>query len=135
MVTAAQRRLFDRLLDELVEVLPEPIVELFDETPLIVEDEPDEQTKQEVLGPDGDDLLGVFTGAAITEKSVEDSGHAPDQINVYRGPLIRLANDDAAEAGMTFDEALYEQIRVTVLHEVGHHFGLDEDDLDALGYA
>ncbi|MEM0915924.1 MAG: metallopeptidase family protein [Planctomycetota bacterium] len=136
MVTRQQRRLFDELLDDLIARLPEHVVALFDETPLIVEDEPSEHIRRDTLGPDDDgDLLGVFSGTSIVEDSVMDSGHAPDDIHLFRGPIIRLANDFAAEQGVRFDEALAEQVRITLLHEVGHHFGLDEDDLDRLGYA
>jgi predicted Zn-dependent protease with MMP-like domain len=137
MVTRAERRLFDRLLDELMDRLPESIHELFEQTPLIVEDEPDDAIRAELMGDDeaGDDLLGVFSGRSIMEESVEVSGELPDDIRLFRGPILRLARDDARAQQVSVEDALYEQVRVTLLHEVGHHFGLNEDDLDRLGYA
>jgi len=126
--------LFDRLLDELMGLLPEEIHELFEQTPVIVEDEPGAALRREVLGDEGDDLMGVFSGRSIVEDSVEVSGELPDEIRLFRGPIVRVARDEARERGVSVEEALYEQVRVTLLHEVGHHFGLDEDDLDRLGY-
>jgi len=53
---------------------------------------------------------------------------------LFRGPIMRLAREEASESQGDFHEHLLEQIRITLLHEIGHHFGLDEDDLEALGY-
>ena len=70
-------------------------------------------------------LLGLYTGIPRTQRSVEHSGTMPDVIYVFQED-VELAVDDERD--------LVEQVRITVLHELGHHFGLDEDDLDELGY-
>ena len=70
-------------------------------------------------------LLGLYHGIPRTERSVEHSGTMPDVIYVYQED-VELAVDNERE--------LVEEVRITVLHELGHHFGLDEDDLEALGY-
>ena len=70
-------------------------------------------------------LLGLYTGIPRTRRSVEHSGTMPDVIYVFQED-VELAVDD--------EKDLVEQVRITVLHELGHHFGLDEDDLDRLGY-
>jgi predicted Zn-dependent protease with MMP-like domain len=70
-------------------------------------------------------LLGLYHGIPRTERSVEHSGTMPDVIYVYQED-VELAVDSERE--------LVDEVRITVLHELGHHFGLDEDDLDELGY-
>ena len=106
---------FDRLVDEAIDELPDWVVDALENVVVLVEDEP----------PAGDeDLFGLYDGVAMTER--EDGGpFEPDRITIYRGPILR-AHDDPDE--------VRDQVRITVLHEVGHHFGLDEDRLDDLGY-
>jgi predicted Zn-dependent protease with MMP-like domain len=70
-------------------------------------------------------LLGLYEGRPRTRRSVEDSGVMPDVIYIFQDD-VELASDSEAE--------LIDQVRTTVLHELGHHFGMNEDDLDALGY-
>lgn len=131
----ADRELFDDLLEDHLAELPEHLHRLLEEVPLIVEDEPSDLLLEE-LGIDRrkGDLCGLHWGIALTQRSVEHSGRLPDRIMLFRGPIIRLAlssnprNDDEAL------DLLSEQIRITLLHEIGHHFGLDEDDLTELGY-
>ncbi len=110
-----ERESFERLVDEAMDGLPEWVIDALENVVVLVEDEP----------PDGDDdLFGLYEGVAMTER--EDGGPLePDRITIYRGPILR-AHDDPDE--------VREQVRITVLHEVGHHFGLDEDRLDDLGY-
>jgi predicted Zn-dependent protease with MMP-like domain len=81
---------------------------------------------------DDDDLCGLHSGIAITEKSVNSAFEMPPTIHIFREPIVRLAGGwDQPNA----DDEVYEEVRITLLHELGHHFGLDEDDLDELGYA
>jgi len=121
-----QRERFDQYLESTIEGLPKVYVGLLEELPLIVDDEPGADLLRD-LGLEADDeLFGLHTGVALTERSVEDSMEGPDHIMLFRGPLWRLANGDEAE--------LQRQIRITLLHEIGHHFGLEEEDLDELGY-
>lgn len=133
-LNARERRTFDALLDALVAGLPAQLHELLEEVPLIVEDEPSEDLLASLgFGPD-DDLCGLHEGIALTDRSVEgirgvEGG--PDHMMLFRGPIMRVA--DWLEGEPT--DELEEQIRITLLHEIGHHFGLDEDDLERLGYA
>ena len=80
--------------------------------------------------------MGLHTGTAVTERSVQDHGVLPDQVHIFREGIAALALEDA---GLDWDdpgadEEIYEEVRITLLHELGHHFGLDEDRLDELGY-
>jgi predicted Zn-dependent protease with MMP-like domain len=148
-LAANDRDRFDRLLEDAIESLPPPVRSLLDQVPVVVLDCPtpdmlESLKKDGTLEPeaDGRDLCGLHTGVAITERSVEDpggwgghwaaDGSGPEQIHIFRMGVIDLAGGwEQPQA----DEEVYEEIRITLLHEVGHHFGLDEDDLDELGYA
>ena len=144
---------FDRLVQEVLAALPPPIAERLDEISIVVEDRPSPALARALVA-DGtiedeaaaDDLCGLHTGVALTERSVELAGVLPDQIHLFREGIVTLVleNQDPlppeeafAEATWpaSLDEAVREEIRITVLHEIGHHFGLDEGDLDDLGYA
>lgn len=134
MISSAQREVFDEILDRLVEELPPHLAELLEEVPLIVEDEPTPQLLKEMgMAPD-DELCGLHSGVPLTERSVEHGAHVPDHMMIFRGPIVRMVGFDTTRRGRRAIRELEEQIRITLLHEIGHHFGLDEDDLDALGY-
>ena len=70
-------------------------------------------------------MLGLYTGRPLTRRSVEDSGVMPDSILIFQYNIELVCNSRAE---------LVDEVRKTVLHEIGHHFGMNEDDLDALGY-
>lgn len=121
---------FERLLEEILEALPQDILQLLDEVPLIVEDEPSDEALRDLgLDPRRDrpaDLCGMHWGTPLTDRSVADPLLEPDRVGLYRGPILRLANGSRRE--------LQRQIRITLLHELGHHFGLSEERLAELGY-
>lgn len=71
-------------------------------------------------------LLGLYEGVALTERSIFDTVRMPDRITLFRGPLCEMSHDE---------DELVEQVVVTVVHEVAHHFGIDDDRLDELGWA
>lgn len=132
-MTEDQRQVFDALVDEAMENLPEPLRELVDEVPVIVLDRPTRAMLRDLgLSPaDGDEICGLHTGRGITERSVEHSGELPEHIHIFRIGIVNTAGGwHAPEA----QDRVYEEIMITILHEIGHHFGLDEDDLEQLGY-
>jgi predicted Zn-dependent protease with MMP-like domain len=78
--------------------------------------------------PEDPDLFGLYLGIPLTERGVESySGVLPDKIALYRVPLVEEFGYDPS--------VLEEEIRITVLHEVAHHFGIDEDRLEELGWS
>lgn len=86
-------------------------------------------SRRELRELDMDDdelLLGLYVGQPLTERSVSDSGQFPDVIYIFQEDCELVS-----ESG----EQLVDEVRITVLHELGHHFGMDEDDLAKLGYA
>lgn len=142
---AEHRQRFDELLEQVIEGLPEGVHELFDEVPLIVDDRPDDALVKrlavdfEIPDEPGEldrfaaELCGLHSGRMLTERSVEDPADLPEDIRIFREGIVGIAGGwDGPRAEV--DESIAEQIRITILHEVGHHFGLDEDDLEELGY-
>lgn len=145
---------FDALLGEVIETLPAPIRGLIDEVPVVVFDRPSPELIESLRkdgtlteSDDGADLCGLHTGVAITDRSVEGlhgaewggsggggdgDGCGPEHICLFRAGIIELAGGWEQPHA---DQEVYEEIRITLLHEIGHHFGLDEDDLERLGYA
>ncbi len=126
-----ERDHFDRLVEQVLDELPDDLRRRFEEVPLVVEDFPSDEVMDAMDIEHIDMLCGLHSGIPLTERSVEHSGTLPDQIEIYReGILTATADGD----GYVSEPELLHQIRVTVLHELGHHFGLDEDDLRTLGY-
>lgn len=125
--------------------LPPAVLDLFEEVPLIVDDRPDPvllgnlaadfeiPDEPEELEAFAQELCGLHSGRMLTERSVDDLADVPEDIRIFREGIIGIAGGWEGSAEQA-DEAVAEQIRITILHEVGHHFGLDEDDLERLGY-
>jgi predicted Zn-dependent protease with MMP-like domain len=135
-MTEEERKRFDTLVEDAIDALPPRIRDLLEEVPVIVLDEPTPEMLRDV-GMDADahgvldELCGLHTGTAVTERSIEHSGDLPTTVHLFRRGIIALAG--GWEQPHSEDE-IYEEIRTTLLHEIGHHFGLDEDDLTELGY-
>jgi predicted Zn-dependent protease with MMP-like domain len=135
-----ERDRFDRLLDRVMASLPERLHQLLEEAPLIVDDCPSARLLEEMgLDPELDDLCGLYSGIPLTERRHDASGELPETIHVFRRGIIdeaggweRCVEEDGRTIGG--DDEVLRQIRITILHEIGHHFGLSEEDLAALGY-
>ncbi|MCD4533452.1 metallopeptidase family protein [Nocardioides sp. cx-169] len=109
---------FDELVDQALDGIPDELATLVRNLVVLVEDEP----------PEGepDDLLGLYDGVALTEREWTTGAELPDRIFVFRGPLLDMCADEAE---------LVEEVRITVVHEVAHHFGINDERLHELGYA
>lgn len=113
---------FEALVEEALHELPEQFSALLENVAVVVEEEPDEEDL-EVLGDDAEDddeLLGIYRGVALTERTHDMLPMLPDQIAIFRGPIMRVCASRR--------EAI-EEIRDTVIHELGHYFGLDDDEM------
>ncbi len=129
------RRQFDRVLDRCVADLPEDLRDLLDEVPLVVDDEPSAAVLSSIgLPADDQSLCGLHDGIPFTEQSVEHGVVMPPQIMLFRGPILRLSGWRGGSPDVRRAGELSRQIWITLVHELGHHFGLDEDTLEALGY-
>jgi len=115
------REEFEKAVARALDDLPEEIAALLDNVAVVVEDDPtDEDILEAGLDPKQDTLFGLYHGVALTERSASWGMELPDRIVVYRLPLLDACADRIE---------LIREIRDTVVHEVGHFFGLDEDDL------
>lgn len=120
--------------------LPQRLHALLEEAPLLVDDRPSRAILDSLgLPHDDDSLCGLHQGTPLTHRSVNQGVDLPETIHLFREGIIDEAggwepwvDEDGTELGG--DEAVKREIRITVLHEIGHHFGLDEDDLAQLGY-
>lgn len=136
----AFRERFDALVESVLATLPASLHALLEESPLIVEDAPSDALLRSLgLDPDDEDLCGLHTGVSITERSVTQSGELPDVIQIFRRGILDAAGgwdectDEEGEP-LGGEAHVMREIRITILHEIGHHFGLDEEELDRLGY-
>lgn len=111
-------------MSEALDTLPEEIAAAMDNVEVVVEDEP---PREYLLGlPPGHTLLGHYHGIPLTSRGPMSYMSAlPDKISIYRGPLTRMARTP---------DQIREQVRRTVIHEIAHHFGIDDDRLDELGW-
>ena len=130
-LTRDLQREFDRALGEVLANLPGELLALFDEMPLVVEDRPSDEmlTKLGIARPEF--LRGLHTGVPLTRRSVRHSGVLPTVITIYRLGICCAAADDDGRIGPA---ALQQETRKTVLHELGHYFGMSEADLREHGY-
>jgi predicted Zn-dependent protease with MMP-like domain len=107
---------FEELVSDALDEIPADLADLIDNVVILVEDEP----------PDGEpELLGLYEGTPLTERDGWYSGVLPDTIRLFRLPILRLCD--------THDDVV-EEVLVTVVHEVAHHFGIDDDRLHELGW-
>jgi predicted Zn-dependent protease with MMP-like domain len=125
------RRLFDKQLDRVLDEMPPMVQQLLEKVPLYVEDYPSAKVMREMGLQHRDDLCGLYTGVPISEQSVNHSGQMPDVVTIYREGIWSLAAD---EHGQVTPKQLRHDIRVTILHELAHHHGLTEEELEELGY-
>jgi predicted Zn-dependent protease with MMP-like domain len=107
---------FEELVAEALDLLPDDLAAELNNVVVVIEDAP----------PPGDEhLLGVYDGIPLTERDRWYSGVLPDRISIFRRPLLEMCHSP--------DEVV-EQVRITVLHEIAHHFGISDQRLDELGY-
>ncbi|WP_107705299.1 metallopeptidase family protein [Nocardioides allogilvus] len=108
---------FDRLVEEALDSLPAEIAARVDNVVVLIE---------EHAPPEDPDLLGIYDGVALTERAANHAGDLPDRILLFRDNLLEMC---------ATPEELADEVRITVVHEIAHHFGIDDARLDELGYA
>jgi predicted Zn-dependent protease with MMP-like domain len=111
-------REFERLVEEALDSLPPQFAELLENVAVVVEQEPSDDDLD--LVEEGGELLGLYRGVALTRRTHDMLPHLPDQISIFRGPIMRIAR--------TRHHAM-QQIRDTVIHELGHYFGLHDHEM------
>ena len=114
------RREFGLVVDTVLAGLPEWVVERIDNLVVTVEERPTHEQD-----PGGHGILGIYEGVSLAERGIDYFGYAPDRIVIFFQPHIELDLDD---------DGLAAEIRITVLHEVAHHLGIDDQRLHELGW-
>jgi predicted Zn-dependent protease with MMP-like domain len=107
---------FELAVGDALDEVPPELMRLLDNVVFLIEEEPP---------PDEPDLLGIYDGTPLTERGDAWAGSLPDRITIFRGPLQRMCADR---------EELLDEIAITVVHEIAHHFGIDDDRLHELGW-
>jgi predicted Zn-dependent protease with MMP-like domain len=115
-----RRDAFDALVTEVLDDLPDWVRRAFDNISIFIEDEPLAE-----LGSDTEGLLGIYIGTPLPERGTDYAGNLPDVIYIFRDPHLELGLEE---------NALREEIARTVLHEIAHYFGLDDDYLESEGW-
>jgi predicted Zn-dependent protease with MMP-like domain len=108
---------FEALVTDELDELPDDMVDGLDNIVFVVEDRPEDGSL---------DVLGLYDGVALTERGQYGFGEMPDRIILYREPLLSICD--------TVDE-LRDEIHVTLVHEIAHFYGIDDDKLHELGWA
>jgi predicted Zn-dependent protease with MMP-like domain len=107
---------FDELVADALDEIPPELAQVMDNVVVLVEDR----------NPEEPDLLGLYEGIALTERGVDYAGALPDRILLYRTPILAVCE--------TEDEVV-DEVAITVVHEIAHHFGIDDKRLHDLGWA
>lgn len=140
-MSPANRARFDTLLEKVIAALPETVRDVLQDIPVIVEDLPSQKQLDSLAEETGEripafELCGMHSGIANTELGVEGLS-LPSEIYLFRIGIVEEAGGWKEAEGETSDDvdaAVSDEIRITLLHELGHQFGLGEDDLEDLGY-
>ncbi|MGI5493651.1 metallopeptidase family protein [Microtetraspora malaysiensis] len=105
---------FEELVSEALDTIPPGLAKVMDNVVVVVVDDPPEPG-----------LLGLYTGIPLTERGDWYSGVLPDRIEIYRNPTLEICETP---------EEVVEEVRITVVHEIAHHFGIDDERLHELGW-
>ena len=114
MREAVSRERFEALVGDALDAVPEPLMRMLSNVVVLVEDDPP---------PDGPVLLGLYEGIPLTARASGYAGVLPDRVTIYRRPVLAVCATDADVVA---------QVRVTVVHEIAHHFGISDQRLREL---
>lgn len=116
-----ERKEFEKLVREALKTLPQKFAEKMENVEIIIEDEPSQQTRREMRLSPYVTLFGLYTGIPKDKRGSGYTFVLPDKITIYQKPIEQMYKNH---------EEVKEQVRKTVLHEIGHHFGLSDEELD-----
>lgn len=115
MPVSMSRRRFDELLADALDLIPPELAAAIDNVVVLVEDR----------DPDDPELLGLYQGIALTERDSSYAGALPDTITIYRESLLEICDNE---------DDVVREVAITVIHEIAHHFGIDDERLHELGW-
>jgi predicted Zn-dependent protease with MMP-like domain len=116
MAVRMSPRRFDELVSDALDLIPPKLTAAIDNVVILVE----------ARHPEDPELLGLYEGVALTERDSSYAGSLPDAITIYRDALLDMCGSE---------EEVVEEVAITVIHEIAHHFGIDDDRLHQLGWA
>jgi predicted Zn-dependent protease with MMP-like domain len=116
MAVRMDPRRFDELVSDALDLIPAQLAKVMDNVVVLVADR----------NPEEDDLLGLYEGVALTDRDSHYAGSLPDTITIYRDALLDVCD---------CEDEVVEEVKITVVHEIAHHFGIDDDRLHELGWA
>src|SRR5689334_2736688 len=125
------RQFFDEQVELVLAELPQQVKDFIEDVPLFVEDYPSAEVMQRMRIRHPANLLGLYSGVPLIQRSVDQTRQMPDVIHIYR---LGILTSSRSRDGSFGEAELRKQIRKTILHEYGHHVGLTEQDLRELGY-
>ncbi len=108
---------FEKLVIDELDLLPDEMVDGLENLVFVVEDRPEDGSL---------DLLGEYQGVALTERDTYGFGELPDRIVLFREPLLAVCADE---------DELRDEVHITLVHEIAHFYGIDDDELHRLGWA
>ncbi len=111
---------FEQLVEKALAGIPQEFLDLLDNIAIAVEEEPDRADMDEGELDEDSELLGIFRGIPTIHQSWESFGELPGEIVLFRGPILRSCDTR---------EQVIEEVRDTVVHELGHYFGLDDHEM------
>jgi predicted Zn-dependent protease with MMP-like domain len=110
------RERFEELVSDALDEVPEELLGVMNNVVILVEDDP----------PPGEpELLGVYEGHALTTRGWDYAGVLPDRITIFRRPILRVCDTE---------DDVVDEVAITVVHEIAHHFGIDDNQLHELGW-
>jgi predicted Zn-dependent protease with MMP-like domain len=109
------RQRVEELVGAALDLIPPGLAKAIDNVVILVEDH----------HPEDPDLLGLYEGVALTERDSSYAGSLPDTVTIYREPLLDMCDTEAD---------VVEEVAITVIHEIAHHFGIDDERLHELGW-
>jgi predicted Zn-dependent protease with MMP-like domain len=109
------RQRFDELVEDALDLIPPKFAAAMDNVVVLVEEHNLEEPG----------LLGLYHGIALTERTTDYGGVLPDRISIYRGPILAMCDTE---------DDVVEEVAITVVHEIAHHFGIDDERLHELGW-
>ena len=126
-----RRAYFDQQLEQVMREMPPRVHELLEDVTMYVEDYPSPAIMHQMGVRRREALCGLYSGIPLTNRHVEVAGVLSDAIYIYREGILMMATD---WSGKIDESELRRQIRITILHELGHHHGIGEAELRKLGY-
>lgn len=108
-------RRFEELVGDALDLIPSEFAAAMDNVVVLVED----------ANPEQPSILGLYHGVALTERTSSYGGELPDRITIYRNPILRMCDDE---------DDVVDEVAITVVHEIAHHFGIDDARLHELGW-